>query len=370
MRAGVPAPTLALAAALLVGGCGEAPETVTVGSKNFTEQNLLGEILAVWIERTTDLHVARELHLGGTFICHRALLSGEIDAYVEYTGTALTAVLEREPVGDADSVYRAVDAIYRERFGLAWLPPLGFENTFAMLVRRRTADSLGLETLSDAVPHARRWRPGFGYEFLEREDGLPGLRRAYGLEFGDAPVLMDLQLTYRALAEGRVDLIAGNSTDGRIEGLELVQLEDDRGFFPPYEAAPVVRMETLERHPALREALQDLGGRIDTGEMRRLNRLVDVEGRDFREVAREWVGGELEGTPLGPDLAGRRSSREAPPARRRRGYRSRISAPRARSPATRTPSRSRRSSSPSRCPAARGGRTTCGPPAPRSGSRR
>ena len=247
----------------------------------------------MWIERRTGLRVERKLHLGGTFICHRALLSGEIDAYVEYTGTAFTAVLEKEPVTDPDSVYEAVSTLYRERFELEWMPPLGFENTFAMLVRERTADSLGLETLSDAVPHAPSWTPGFGYEFMEREDGFPGLRRAYGLDFGGEPRLMDLQLTYRALAEGRVDLIAGNSTDGQVEALDLVQLEDDRRYFPPYETAPVVRTEALERHPGLERALRDLEGRIETAEMRRLNRLVDVEGRDYRAVAREWVEREL-----------------------------------------------------------------------------
>lgn len=286
--------TLLLACALP--GCGGASGgAVAIGSKNFTEQDILGELVAGWIERTTDLEVRRKLHLGGSFICHRALRAGEIDLYVEYTGTAFTAILEQDPVSDPDSVYRAVDAIYRERFGLDWLPPLGFENTFAILVRGSTADSLGLRTISDAVPHASAWRPGFGYEFMEREDGFPGLRRTYGLDFGRPPRLMDLQLTYKALAEGEVDLIAGNSTDGQIEALDLVMLEDDRGYFPPYEAAPVARIEALEAHPELRAALEALGGRIDTGEMRRLNRLVTVEGRDFRQVAREWVEGEVRG---------------------------------------------------------------------------
>lgn len=292
-----------LLACLGPAGCGGRPVGIAVGSKNFTEQNILGEILATWVERTADIPVRRRLHLGGTFICHRALVAGEIDAYVEYTGTAFTAILEKPPVSDPDSVYRAVRLEYGRRWELEWLSPLGFENTFAILVRRRTADSLGLRTLSDAVPHARGWTPGFGYEFAEREDGLRGLQRTYGLEFARPPRLMDLQLTYRALAAGEVDLIAGNSTDGQIEALDLVQLEDDRGYFPPYHAAPVVRGAALERHPGLREALEALAGRIDTREMRRLNRAVDVEGRDYRAVAREWVEEELAREPA--PLAGR-----------------------------------------------------------------
>ncbi|MFQ5678841.1 MAG: glycine betaine ABC transporter substrate-binding protein [Gemmatimonadota bacterium] len=302
-------PLLLALSAVSLWACGHRGEAIGVGSKNFTEQDLLGEIVAQWIEATTDLPVRRRLHLGGTFICHRALVAGEIDAYVEYTGTAYTAILERPPVPDPDSVYRAVRADYRQRWGLEWLPPLGFENTFALLVRRATADSLGLRTLSDAVPYARAWTPGFGYEFAEREDGLAGLERAYGLEFAGPPRLMDLQLTYRALAAGQVDLIAGNSTDGQIEALDLVQLRDDRGYFPPYEAAIVARGEALERHPGLRAGLEALAGRIDTREMRRLNRAVDVERLDYRQVAREWVARELSRAARGPRPRPRRRTR-------------------------------------------------------------
>lgn len=288
------APRSALAGALLAlgltaVGCGGGGETVTVGSKFFAEQDLLGELLAVWIERTTDLSVRRRLHLGGTFVCHRALEEGEIDLYVEYTGTALAAILDRPPRSDPAAVLEAVRRVYRDSLGLTWTEPLGFENSFAMLVRRATADSLGLETISDAVPHAGGWIPGMGYEFVEREDGLPGLTRTYGLEFGAQPRTMEIGLLYRALAEDRVDIIAGNSTDGRIEALDLVALRDDRGYFPPYEAVPVVRASVLTDHPDLRASLRRLGGRISTPEMRRLNEAVSVEGRDYRDVARGWV---------------------------------------------------------------------------------
>lgn len=286
------------AAAVLLGavlaGCGGGPEPVTVGSKFFTEQDLLGEIVATWIERTTDAPVERRLHLGGTFLCHRALVSGELDVYVEYTGTALTAILERPPFQDPDSVYRVVREAYGDRWDLVWTEPLGFENTFALLVERSLADSLGLETVSDLAEHDEELRIGVGYEFVEREDGLPGLTRTYGLDFRGEPRTMELGLLYRALDQGRVDLIAGNSTDGQIDALDLVALADDRRYFPPYDAAPVVRRDALERHPGLRASLRELGGRIRTPVMRRLNRQVAVEGRDFRAVAREWVEEQLE----------------------------------------------------------------------------
>lgn len=292
--------TVLLLAAVVALGCRGEADPVRVGSKFFTEQDVLGEIVATWIERTTDVPVERRLHLGGTFLCHRALVSGEIDLYVEYTGTALTAILERPPVQDPDSVYRAVREAYRERWDLVWTEPLGFENTFALLVERATADSLDLATLSDLARHDDELRIGVGYEFVEREDGLPGLKTTYGLAFRGEPATMELGLLYRAIADGRVDVIAGNSTDGQIEALDLVALEDDRRYFPPYDAAPVVRSSALERHPALRAALRELGGRIDTREMRRLNRRVVVEGRDFREVARDWVRSQLTGSASGP----------------------------------------------------------------------
>ena len=260
-----------------------------IGAKNFTESDLLAEIMAQQIERRTGLPVARRLHLGGTFVCHAAIMAGDIGMYPEYTGTAYAAVLKHPPIADADSVYRATRAEYRARFGLAWGRLLGFNNTFAILVRHGDADRLGLRNISDLAKVAGRWHAGFGYEFLERSDGFQGLARTYGLAFAAPPTALDLGLTYRALADGRVDVIAGNSTDGQIAGLDLVSLVDDRHYFPPYQAAPVIRADLLSRHPAIAAALDELAGRLSDADMRRLNALADVQHRDITEIAREWL---------------------------------------------------------------------------------
>jgi glycine betaine/choline ABC-type transport system substrate-binding protein len=280
---------IALAALLLLATCGKRADRIVVGSKNFTESDLLAELVAQQIERRTGLPVERRLHLGGTFVCHEAITAGEIDLYVEYTGTAYSAVLKLPPIADRDSVFQAVVTEYSRRFGLVWGQPFGFNNTFAILVRRGDAERHHLTKISDVARVAGRWRAGFGYEFLERADGFTGLSTVYGLRFAAPPTAMDLGLTYRALAEGRVDLIAGNSTDGQIAALDLVALEDDRRYFPPYEAAPVVRAAVLEHHRAVGAALGELAGRISDAEMRRLNALADVEHRDIALIAREWL---------------------------------------------------------------------------------
>ncbi len=279
-------PLLLLAGAAL--SCGRAPRVV-VGSKNFTESDLLAEIVAQQIERRTGLPVERRLHLGGTFVCHQAITTGGIDIYVEYTGTAFTAILKQPPIADPDSVFRFVNAEYGRRFRIRWTLPFGFNNTFAILVRHTDANRYRLTTISDLAAVASRWKAGFGYEFLERADGFPGLAERYGLRFSGPPTAMDLGLTYRALADGRVDVIAGNSTDGQIAALDLVQLTDDRGYFPPYQAAPVVRNAVLDKYPAILAALAELGGRISNVEMRRLNALADVQHRDIADIAREWL---------------------------------------------------------------------------------
>ncbi|NJD68711.1 MAG: glycine/betaine ABC transporter substrate-binding protein, partial [candidate division NC10 bacterium] len=261
---------------------------VIIGSKNFSEQVILGELLAQTIERTTDLRVERRLNLGGTFISDQALRSGAIDAYVEYTGTALTAIFHQPVPRDHADVLSRVTAAYAAT-GRTVLPSLGFNNTFAILIRGDKARRLNLKTISDAAPHAPRWKAAFGYEFLEREDGYKGLVRTYGLRFAETPHVMDLTLSYRALAGGSVDLIAGEATNGLIKGLDLFMLEDDRHYFPPYHAIPVIRTETLAAHPQLRTAIERLAGRISEEAMRQMNYDVDVSHRDVAVVAREFL---------------------------------------------------------------------------------
>lgn len=261
---------------------------VTVGSKDFTESLILAEVLAQTIESKTGIRVERQFELGGDLV-HRALLSGQIDAYVEYTGTAFTAILKHPPVSDPRAVYDQVKQDYAAQFNLEWLAPLGFNNTFAILVRGDEARRLNLKTISDVAAVAPRWRAGFGQDFMSRADGYPGFSRTYGLKFAEPPREMDLSLTYQALASGQVDLIAGNSTDGLIDRLGLVQLDDDRHYFPPYEAAPVFRKETLDRYPQIRDAVNGLAGKLTDAEMRRLNYAVDGDKRDVKEVVREFL---------------------------------------------------------------------------------
>ncbi|HEY7450561.1 MAG TPA: glycine betaine ABC transporter substrate-binding protein [Vicinamibacterales bacterium] len=286
-------PRFALLALVVCGltACGSRRETtIVVGSKNFTEQVVLSEILAQHLETATGAHVERRFYLGGTYIAHQALLAGRIDVYVEYTGTALTAVLKKPVVSDPGVAYETVRSAYQSAFNLEVGPPLGFENTFAIVVRGEDARRLKLGTLSDAAPEARSWRAAFGYEFMERPDGFPGLAAAYNLEFAAPPRIMDLGLLYRSLKEGQVDLVAGNSTDGPIGALDLFVLQDDKRYFPPYEAVPIARAETLAQFPKFRPALEQLRGRIDASRMRAMNHAVDGNQRDVADVAREFLG--------------------------------------------------------------------------------
>jgi osmoprotectant transport system substrate-binding protein len=262
---------------------------IVVGSKNFSEQALLGEILAQHIEARTHQPVIRRFYLAGTYICQQALLAGRIDTYVEYTGTALSAVL-RDPLETASSAaFARVKSEYAQRFGLEVMPSLGFNNTFAIVVRGEDARRLHLKTISDAAPHTSGWRAGFGFEFMERPDGYAGLARVYGLVFAESPRILDLGLLYRALLEKQVDLVAGNSTDGLLSARDLVELEDDKHYFPPYDAVPVVRPETLARYPEARTALLDLAGKNNDQEMREMNYAVDGEHRDAADVARDFL---------------------------------------------------------------------------------
>jgi glycine betaine/choline ABC-type transport system substrate-binding protein len=272
--------------ALLLSACSSTP-VITVSSKNFTESVFLGELIAQQIERTTDYRVERRLNLGGTFLCHQALLSGEIDVYPEYTGTALTAILEEPVQRDAGHVYERVAQAYKQKFNLVWTRPFGFNNTFAVLVRKQ--DAQGIQTISDLAAVAPNLTIGFNFEFLEREDGWPGLRQTYNLAFKGEPRTLDLNLVYQALEAGQVDVAIGNSTHGLIEKRGLRMLDDDRGYFPPYDAAPVVRQETLDRFPGLREALDALGGQIPQERMQQVNLELDVDLRRVEDVAAELL---------------------------------------------------------------------------------
>jgi len=278
----------ALQAMLLVvcTACSHTPH-ITVGSKNFSEQILLGEILAQQIERRAGVPVERKLNLGGTLLAHQALVKGSIDLYPEYTGTALTAVLKQPPSRDPKAVLETVREGYRRQWKLEWLPPFGFNNTFAMIVRGETARAGKLSTISDAA--ARPWKLGVGYEFKTREDGLDGLLKIYGLKLDGDQVTMDLGLLYAAMEKRKVDMVAGNSTDAQILSLDLKALEDDRHYFPPYECAVVVRAETLARYPQLRVALEELSGKMSDDMMRRLNYEVDGKHRAPAEVAGEYL---------------------------------------------------------------------------------
>jgi osmoprotectant transport system substrate-binding protein len=263
--------------------------TIVIGSKNFTEQAILGELLAQHLEARTHLHIVRRFYLVGTYICQQALLAGRIDTYVEYTGTALTAILKEPVVSDPAKVREQVRAEYSKRFHLDVLPPLGFNNTFAMVIRGEDARRLGIHTLSEAAPDASQWRAGFGYEFTERPDGYAGLAATYGLHFAQAPEVMDLGLMYRALLDHQVDIVAGNSTDGILAARDLTILQDDKHYFPPYEAVPVVRHATLDEHPEVRAALADLAGKISDAEMQKMNYAVDGERQDIAAVVSKFL---------------------------------------------------------------------------------
>jgi osmoprotectant transport system permease protein len=260
---------------------------IVVGSKDFTESALLAEIVAQMLE-AGGVVVERKFELGGN-LPHDAMLAGKIDLYPEYTGTSYTAILKHPPITDPRAVYEQVKKEYAEKFNVVVSEPLGFDNTFAILVRGADARRLKLKTISDAVPYARNWRAGFGQDFMSRADGYPGFARAYGLKFAEQPREMDLSLTYIALATGKVDLIAGNSTEGRVAALDLFQLEDDRHYFPPYEAVYLVRSDSLTRVSALNEMLTKLAHAITTEEMRKLNFEVDANKRGQAEVVREWL---------------------------------------------------------------------------------
>ena len=289
MKTAHPVAIVILAALLLTSCAPSHNDRIVIGSKNFTESLMLGELLAQLVEARTHLKVERRFYLAGTYICQQALLAGRIDIYPEYTGTALTAILKQKVSGDPAQVYGQVKSQYESRFGLTLGPPFGFNDTFAMEMRGEDARKLKLTKLSEAAQYTPQWHAGFGYEFMERPDGYAGLAAAYGLRFAAPPRVMDLGLLAPALKAHQIDIAAGNATDGLIPALDLFVLEDDRHYFPPYEAVAVVRQQTLQLHPEVTQAIADLGGKISDQQMQKLNYALDGQHRDAQDVAREFL---------------------------------------------------------------------------------
>lgn len=284
-------------AVISLAGCVSRQATIVVGSKNFPEQAVLGELLAQQIEAKTKQHVERRFYLAGTYICHQALLAGRIDMYVEYTGTALTAVLKEPPQKNPQAVLEEVRNEYARRFHLLVEPPLGFNDSFAIVVRGDDAAHGHMQTISQAARYASRWRAGFGYEFMERPDGYDGLVKTYGLKFSGDPRIMDLNLLYRALASRQVDIIAGDTTDGQLLGNHFTVLSDDKHYFPPYQAVTVVRDEVARTHPDVLRAISQLSGRVSDRDMQQMNYEATVERQDVAVVVREFLASRHIGGP-------------------------------------------------------------------------
>ena len=263
--------------------------SIRIGSKNFTEQILLGEMVAHIIENHIDVPVKKKFNLGGTFVCFNALKSNELDIYVEYTGTGLTAILKEEAKSDPDSVYAIVKEKFKNKWKLIWLKPLGFNNTYTLTMRTEQADNLGITKISDLNNYTQALIPGFNHEFLERPDGYQGLIKHYGFEFSKKLKEMDTGLMYKAIAGKKVDVICGFATDGRIAAFNLVKLEDDKHFFPPYYAAPLVRADILIKYPQISYFLNQLNNQISNEEMAEMNFRVDEKGEKPKNVAVEFL---------------------------------------------------------------------------------
>jgi osmoprotectant transport system substrate-binding protein len=269
-------------------GC-TGERALVVASKNFTEQVILGEIIAQHLEHRLEQPVDRRLNLGGTLLAHKALINGDVDLYPEYTGTALTAVLKQPPSTDPVEVLKTVRREYHGRWGVHWLDPLGFNDTFAIVIRGDEARRENIRTISDAAKRTGGWKMGMGYEFQQRPDGLQGLMHTYGLPLDGSVKTMDLGLLYQALEQGQVNMLAANSTDGLLSVLDVRVLDDDKRYFPPYQAVIAVRQEALGAYPGLEKALRELSGTLTDELMQKLNYEVDGRHRRVEEVAREFL---------------------------------------------------------------------------------
>jgi osmoprotectant transport system substrate-binding protein len=280
------AAAMALTAAL--GGC-SGKDSVTIGSKDFGENIVLGEMFAQLIEKHSDLSVDRKLNMGGTFICFEAIQKGDIDIYPEYTGTALTAQLKLDVISDPDEAYRVVAEEFDRQFGVKWLDPFGFNNTYTLAVTDAVYQQYGIETYSDLAEISEGLVFGAEHEFFDRQDGFDGLVEVYNMTFKGEPKKMNVSLKYQAIGNGDMDVTDAFATDGPIKQYNLKVLEDDKGFFPPYYAAPIVRKETLDKHPELEGILNMLAGRIDDEAMTELNYRIDVESHDIEVVAKDFL---------------------------------------------------------------------------------
>lgn len=263
--------------------------SITIGSKHFTEQEILGELMAILIEENTDIAVSRKLNLGGTMVCFNALRTGDIDLYAEYSGTGLVNILNLKTMSDPIKVYEKVKKMFKEKYNLIWLEPFGFNNTYTLTIRKEDAKSLNIKKISDLKRVKDKFTPGFDAEFIERPDGYPGLKKHYGFSFTERPKQMDPGLMYKAIAENAVDVIDGFATDGRIPAYDLVILKDDKDFFPPYYAAPLIRGEIISNYPEIKNLLNKLHNVIDDETMQELNYKVDKKGQQPSHVARNFL---------------------------------------------------------------------------------
>ena len=279
---------LILALSVTLMGC-SGKDKVVIGSKDFSENVVIGEMLSQLIENHTDLKVERKLNMGGTFVCFEALKNGDIDIYPEYTGTGLTAQLKMDVVSDPDEAYRVVSEEFNKQFDIKWMEPFGFNNTYTLAVTNDVFEKYGVETFSDLAKVSDQLEFGAEHEFFDRQDGYDGLVEKYGMKFKEEPKKMNVSLKYQAIGSGDMDVTDAFATDGPIMKYNLKVLKDDKGFFPPYYAAPIVRNETLKNHPELEEVLNMLAGHIDDAKMTELNYKIDVEGQDVEAVAKEFL---------------------------------------------------------------------------------
>lgn len=273
-------------------GCGGASDKIVVGSKNYTENMVLGSIFAQLIEARTDLKVEYKENLGGTMVCFEALKNGQLDIYPEYTGTALTALLNLDVINDADKVYGIVKDEFDKKFDIKWMAPLGLNNTYAVVVKEDFANENNINKVSDLVSFAKALVFGAEHEFFDRQDGYDGMVEAYGLEFKGTPVKMDIAMKYQAVSQGNIDVTDAFSTDGQLITFKLMVLEDDKNFFPPYYAAPIIRKEVLQKHPELENILLELENKISDDKMQEMNYKVESENVSIKDIAMEFLVSE------------------------------------------------------------------------------